>query len=175
MEDTLIDEAPTTGSKKPEPVILKSAHDYSLTQQALEVRKEDLKKLAKKTSDEGYRREARNIQADADAIEHHILPSFRSQRELPFVTGEQLDKEIAGALSVFVARAFDGLDVPNVKLTKSGMDIRKSNLLKTLTARVSLFAIELADEAFNQGAAARQQSAEALAFRYVSTLRAAGD
>jgi hypothetical protein len=39
------------GKKKLDPVQLRSAHDFSLTTQALEFRAEDLKKLAQKTKD----------------------------------------------------------------------------------------------------------------------------
>lgn len=170
----MIDDFATT-QKKPTPVLLRAAHDYTITTQALESRAEDLKKLAKKTGEEGYRREARAIQADADAIQHQILPVFREQRELPFVTTEALEKEVNAALKIFVSQAFNGLGDPKVQHTPSGIAGRRDDLLRELTKRVTLFAIDLADEAFNQGTAARQQSAEALAVRVIGTLRAHGE
>jgi SepF-like predicted cell division protein (DUF552 family) len=173
--NTLIDEAPAAGPKKPEPVILRSIHDYSLTTTALESRKEELKKLAKKNTDEGYTREARAVQADADAIEHHILPSFRAQRELPLVSIDQLEKEVAGALNRFVTTAFAGLGDPKVLVTPEGIGSRKKVLLQQLATRVTLYATQLADEAFNQGVAARAQTSEALALGAIATLRAQGD
>lgn len=159
-------------AKKPEPVILRSAHDYGITTVALETRVEDLKKLAKKTGEEGYPRESRAIQADADAIAHHILPSFRAQRELPLVSHETLEKEIAGALRIFVMRAFEGLGDPKVLQTHEAVNARRNALVEKLATRVALYAKDLADEAFNQGFAARAQSAESLALRAISTLRA---
>jgi hypothetical protein len=174
MVDTLLDEAPAA-PKKPQPVTLRASHDYTLVATALDVRKEDLKKLATKVDADGYKREARAIRADADAIEHQILPSFAEQRELPLVTHDQLEKEIGAALRRFVYMAFDGLANPKVVITPSGLASRRDELLKSLTARVTVFATDLADEAFNQGVAAREQSAEALALRAVATLRATGD
>jgi hypothetical protein len=174
MTDTLLEEAPT-GPKKPEPVLLRSQHDYTLVTQALDSRKEELKKLAKKNDDEGYKREARAVQADADAIEHHVLPQFRAQRELPLVTTEQLEKEIIGALSRPVTVAFEGLGDPKVRITPEGLSRRKHDLIRALAQRITLYATQLADEAFNQGVAARGQSAEALAIGAIGTLRASGD
>lgn len=172
---TLLEDAPAAERKKPEPVTLRTAHDYSLVSRALGNEKEVLAKLASKTKDAGYPREARAIQADADAIEHHVLPSFNAQRELPLVSAEQLEKEIHGALRRFVYNAFDGLGNPSVVVTPGGIASRRDALLKDLTTRVLLYATEIADEAFNQGYAAREQTAEALAMRAVHTLRAQGD
>ncbi len=174
MENALLHDSPEL-AKKPEPVRLRSAHDFTLVTSALDFRKEDLKKLAKKVAEDGYQREARAIAADAEAIESHVLPQFRAQRELPLVTHDQLEKEINGAIRRFVSRAFDGLGDPKVIVTPSALDRRKDDLLKALAARVTLYVKEVADEAFNQGAAARQQTAEALAMRSISTLRAQGE
>lgn len=172
--NALLDDAPET-KKAPEPVKLRSAHDYSITQFALEQRKEGLVKLAKKTSEEGFSREARAIQADADAIEQAILPQFRQQRELPLVTHEQLEKEVGGALKIFITRAFSGLGDPKIVATPEGIASRRNLLLEDLTKRVTLCVKDVADEAFNQGAAARTHTSEALAMRQISTLRAQGD
>lgn len=165
----LADEAPT--SRKTKPVELRSAHDYTLTVQALEARAEDLKKLATKNQDEGYTREARSIQADVASIEQHVLPAFRAQRELPLVTEEHLEKEILGALRPLVWQAFNGLDNPKTHVTPAMLDRKREELLDTLVARVQHFATELAEESFNQGSASRQQTAEALAMRCIKALR----
>src|SRR5439155_15630015 len=117
MTTSLLADEPTTAPKKPAAIVLRSAHDYGITTQALTGRAEDLKKLAKKTGDEGYRREARAIQADADAIEHSILPIFREQRELPLVSVESLEQEITVALRYYVQLAFSGLGDPKVVVT----------------------------------------------------------
>jgi predicted NBD/HSP70 family sugar kinase len=166
---TLIDETTPTNGKRA--VELRTAHDYTLTLRALELRSEDLKKLAKRTSDEGYSREGRAIQADAEAIDHHILPVFRSQRELPLVTEEALAKEIEGALRVAIFRAFDGLDNPKVVITPGHVHDRRDRLIDILTERVLRYALEIADESFNQGYAAREQTGEALAMRPIAALR----
>lgn len=161
--------------KKPAPVALRTAHDFSLVTTALEFRKDDLTKLAKKVQEDGYAREARAITADAEAIEQHVLPQFREQRELPFVTHEQLEKEISAALTRFVRQAFQGLGDPKVVVTPASIDHRREELLKSLTTRITLYAKDVADDAFNQGIAAREQSSEAIALRSISTLRAFGD
>jgi hypothetical protein len=172
--NALLDDAPAA-PKKPAAVALRSAHDFSLVTQALEFRTEDLKKLATKTAAEGYPREARAISADAEAIEHQVLPQFREQRELPFVTHEQLEKEISAALRRFVTVAFQGLGDPKVAVTASSIDYRRDELLKSLTTRLTLYVKDVAGDAFNQGIAAREQSSEAIAMRSVGTLRAQGD
>jgi hypothetical protein len=97
MANAMLDE--TTTKKKPEPVVLRSAHDYSVVQTALEAHKEGLKKLAEKTTAAGYSRESKVIIADVDAIEHHILPLLRSQREIPLITHKELAKSVSFALS----------------------------------------------------------------------------
>ena len=168
MTNTLVEE-PTKAPS--DTVRLRSRHDFALTTKALEVRSEDLKKLAKKADDEGYRREAKAIRADAEAIEIDILPSFRDQRELPLVSEEQLEKEIAAALRILVVRAFDGLDDPKVPPTPTSLERRRENLLEALTKRTTTYATTIADEAFNQGVAAREQSAESIAMRAVRELR----
>ena len=172
--NALLDE-PTAAAKKPAPIVLRASHDYSITEQALASRAEELKKLAKKNNEEGYRREGRAVQADADAIEHQILPVFREQRELPLVTQDALEKEVGAALRLYITQAFSGLGDPKVEHTPSGIAFRRDTLLKQLTTRVTLYATELADEAFNQGVAAREQTAEALAMRAIGTLRATGE
>src|SRR5689334_12432410 len=93
------------GSKPPTPVALKSAHDFALATTALEHRAEELKKLSKKNREEGYVREARSIEPDAAAIEHAILPQFRSQRELPLADFERLEKSVGEAIAKFVRQA----------------------------------------------------------------------
>lgn len=175
MTNTALLEQSSATPKTPAPIVLRAAHDYTVTHQALEARAEDLEKLAKKNRDEGYLREARAVQSDAEAIKNHILPVFREQRELPLVTQDQLSKEISAALRIFVNRAFDGLGDPKVQPTPAGVAARRDSLLEALTKRVSMFVTDVADEAFNQGAAAREQTAEALAMRSISSLRASGE
>lgn len=169
MSNAALAEEPKT--KKPEPVTLRSLHDYSLTTNALEHRVEELKKLAKKNTDEGYVREARAIEADAASIEHQILPCFRNQRELPLVSEAQLEKEVAGALRRIVFSAFEGLGDPKVLTTPEMIAHRRDHALKRIAERVTAYTVEVAEDAFNQGAASRQQTSESIALRSVTTLR----
>lgn len=175
QQHALLEEDAPAVAKKPEPVRLRSAHDFSLVTAALDFRVEDLEKLSKKVGEDGYQREARAISADAAAIKHTILPAFREQRELPLVTHEHLEREIAGALKRFVTTAFGGLGDPKVIVTPATVDSRKEELLKVLTTRIALYVKDVADDAFNQGVAAREQTSEALAMRAIGTLRAMGD
>lgn len=157
---------------KSDTVRLRSAHDFTLTVQALTARVEDLKKLAKKNEEEGYKRESRAVAADAEAIERFVLPALRDQRELPLVTVETLENEILGALRPMVQRAFSGFGDPKVQITPSMIDWRRDELLKVLVGRVLQFVTDVADDAFNQGHAAREQTAEAIAQRSIGSLRA---
>lgn len=182
QETLLPDEAGTKGNGKPdakprppEPVQLKSAHDYSLVTAALELRKLDLTALAKKTTAEGYPREGAIMNADALALEHHVLPAFRAQRELPLVTPEQLEKNLNAALRIPIWRAFEGLGDPKVVATFEGVTVRKTKLLDGLTTRISIYVREVAEEAYRQGMASREQTPEAIADRSVARLRVSGD
>lgn len=176
MIDALIDE-PEAQAKPltPDPITLPTRHDVKIVLDALELRKDDLKKLAKKTQEEGYPREAAVMSADAAALEHHVLPAFRAQRELPLVTPEQLEKNIHAALKVFINRAFEGMGDPKVVQTFESVVWRKEQLHDKLAVRVTLFVREVAEEAFRQGMAAREQTAESIADRAIMTLRATGD
>jgi hypothetical protein len=173
-EDTLVSETSAT-PRKPEPIHLPTPHDHKIVADALELRKEDLKALAKKNRAEGYSREASVMDADALALEHHILPAFRSQRELPLVTHEQLSKNIETALKVPIFRAFDQLGDPKIKMTHNGIMTRRDNLLDFIAKRVVLYVKDVAEEAYRQGMAARQQTPEVIADRAIMTLRATGD
>ncbi len=176
-QTTVLADAPATNGapKKPEPVKLASAHDFTLTTQALEHRAEELKKLSKKNSEEGYTREAKSIEADVAAIEYSILPQFRNQRELPLAGVEQLESSVEAALRVFIFRAFDTLDDPKSKVTAEGIRNRHDRLVDLLADRITLYARDVAEDAFNHGYAIRQTSPEAIAARNVRTLRQQGD
>lgn len=169
---TSVLEAPVQPApKKPQPVQLRAPHDFSITVTALEHRAEEIAKLAKKASEEGYAREAKAIQADADAITYSILPLFRDQLPLPLVSEEDLERDIAAAIRTGVFRAFDGLDNPKTMPTVAGIQRRRDDLIKVLADRITTFAIVVADEAFKQGLAAREQSPQRIAQRSVTDLR----
>lgn len=170
MATATVEKAPAAASK-PEPVTLRSVHDYSLTVASLEHRVEELKKLAKKNSDEGYDKESRAIAADIASIEQHVLPCFRNQRELPLVTIDQLEKEIAGALRRPVTKALEGLGDPKILSTPEMISHRRESLVKTLGVKLATYVNQVAEDAFNQGLAAREQTSESIAVRALGTLR----
>lgn len=175
-QTSALTEAPAAPAKaKIEPVVMRSPHDVQLTQQALEHRVEELKSLSKKNTTEGYVREARTIDADVAAIEHAILPQFRSQREIAFVTTEALEKEVAAALRVFIFRAFDGLDDPNSNVTAVGIRNRRDRLVEALATRVTMFARDVADAAHAAGYQTRVTTSESLALGVIASLRVRAD
>lgn len=161
--------------KKATPVHLRSAPDFEIVTRALDHESEELKKLSKRNSDAGYVKEARRIEADVYSIEHHIAPQFRSQRDLPVVTHEQLAKEVAAAVRLFVFRTFDGLDNPKVQTTPEGIRGRRDRLVNELAERITLYASDVSEGASNEGYAARLMNAESIALHSIGTLRGRDD
>ena len=84
---------------------------------------------------------------------------------------EDLERDIAAAIRTGVFRAFDGLDNPKTMPTVAGIQRRRDVLIKVLADRITTFAIVVADEAFKQGLAAREQSPQRIAQRSVTDLR----
>ena len=170
-EEQMTDAALVSTATPSTPAIeLRSAHDFALVTAALEHRSADLDKLAKKNEEEGYSKEARAVRADVQAISAHILPQFRAQPELPLVTMEALERQVLGKVSVHVARAFRSLDDPKVVVGEAEIQRRKEHLVKTLAERITLFAVDVAREAWQQGRAAREMTEEAIAAKQVSAL-----
>lgn len=170
-QTTLTDFAPPT--KKVEPVVFDSPHYYAITRVALALYADELRALAKKLTAEGRAREARTLVEDATAINDRIAPQLGAQRELPLVSDEQIEKAIAGALSVFVARAFDGIGDAKTKITKDGAERRRDRLTRELTERVRMFARDVAENAWHTGYQARMTTPDSLAYAQVQTLRSA--
>lgn len=170
---TAVDET-TRRTKALEPVELRSARDYTLAMRALDEHAAGLKKLAQKTLEGGYPREGRAILADAEAIEYHIVPAFREQRELPLLEAEDVDKAIARGLRRLVFRAFETLDDPKLKITPELIGTRKDALLQQLGERIGSFSRDLASRAFDEGYAARLTAAEHLAMRSINDMLASG-
>lgn len=164
-QDTNAVEGKPLVRKQPEPIQLRSGHDHSLVVAAIDDRQTVLEKLAEKTSGAGYRREANVMLADADALKRHVMPLFRDQIEISLVTYEDLERIVAGSLSVSIARAFQGMLTPGMQITLESVDNRKALLLEVLTNKISLFGRECAEEGYRQGLAAREQSGEAMAAR----------
>ena len=171
MEAGLLELDTTTGpteAKKPQPVELRTARDYSLATQALTSRVDDLKDLAKKNEKEQYHREAKNILADAAAIEHFILPQFRTQQELPLKTPEQVRTAIAEALRPIIR--------PKLVVRTGEKDApvsiarREEELAGQIATRVMAFAQDLFEEAYNAGHAARENTFEVFALRSMNGL-----
>jgi hypothetical protein len=171
--EVLADSAPASRPSKPPVIEFRTEHDLKLAGVALEHRVEELKKLQKKNDEEGYAREARAISADAAAIEHHLLPQLRAQRELPLLSTEQLQKEVEAALSRAVHQAFEQLDNPKAAITPEGIRSRRAHLIAKLASRVIVFARELAEASWNDGYQARGQSTERLTLNALESLRGA--
>lgn len=158
--------------KAPASVELRSAHDFALVTTALKARKDDLEKLSKKASDEGYYREAKTIQADAEAIEFAILPQFAQQTTLPLLTQEQLEERIHAALRVHCFRAFEGLEENDGDIPPAAVRQRRDELAKTLSAKVAQTVIDVAEAAWKQGYSFRHATPERIASEQLDALRA---
>lgn len=157
-------------SKKPAPVTLRTPHDYGLTARLLEQSAETLQKLADKTRDGGYPREASAIEADANAVKHHILPQFRAQQELPLVTREALHEQLCGRLRSRVHRAFESERSDTKGTYREG---REDDLVKHVAGMITNFAIELAEAAYAAGLHARESDPEQLASKALDAFSAA--
>lgn len=156
-----------------------SGYEARLTVVALEHRQAALKKLAKKTKDEGYWKEARIVTGDAQAIKEHILPQFRPQVELPLHTPEECRTGIANAIRSNLAGALEreyqagrtsaqidqGKDIP-VRHRAS-----LETLMSELAHQIETFGRAVADRAYAAGHAAREQTAEAVMVRSLDALR----
>jgi hypothetical protein len=163
------DTAPAPKERKP--VELRTARDYLLNVQALEERVDNLKKLGKKNDEEGYKREAKTILADAQAIEHFILPRFREQVEMPLKTTKQVRASITEALRPLVR---DKLVVKtNEERLQISVSTRETELVHAITNRVIAFADSLFEEAYNAGYSAREHSFEEFAMRAMDAMFAA--
>lgn len=188
LEEETIEKQPA----KPKPVQLRTAHDYTLTTQALEMRVDSLKKLAKKNEEEEYHREARAILADATAIETIILPQFSTQQELPLVTSKEVRSGIMNAFHAVIHRfAVDSdnsvlrADSANGKSGKSAVMAethdrwqgkREEQLAEKIAFCVEAFGLEIAEVAFAAGLSARENSPESLALKSVAAIhRALGE
>lgn len=150
------------------PVTLRTLRDYTLAAQALSHRADDLEKLAKKNSEEGYSREARTQLADVAAIRQFILPRFSEQQELPLVTTDQLREKIGQGLRDIVSGALV-VRAPEDKQTDL-LRSREDHLVERLAARVANYGIQIAETAFAAGYASRDDDPEVLAHRCLSSL-----
>jgi hypothetical protein len=161
----------------PDPVQLRSAHDYALAVRALEERQEGIEKLAKKNEEEGYHRESRAMIADAAAIKMFILPAFRGQVELPLATAEKVREGIALRLRPIVRQYIKAAAGP--ALVKDGnteqedlLRNRETSLVEKLALYIETYVSAAATEAYNAGYAARDNDPEAIALRTIGALDA---
>lgn len=178
MTGTLLDDDVTAPTKQPtpQPVTLRTPHDASLVVKAIETRVEDLKSLAKKNTQAGYPRQAREQEGDAGALEFYVLPQFRAQQELPLGTPEQVRGGIANALrgvvrGQLVVRVMKKAN--EEETTEQGersSAAREQALLEVLALRIERFAEAVASAAYEAGVAARQSSPEAIALRSLDAL-----
>ena len=177
---TLIQEParPEGRSGAPEPLAFRTRHDVSLTAQALELRAEDLTKLAKKNQDEGYRAEARAILGDVGAIKEVILPQLADQRELPIATPEDVESAVANALRPGVHALVRSTraaptNVGDESVAAFDRD-RADGYVARLAERVARYAAEVAERAYTAGLAARESTPEAIAVKSIDLLEYGG-
>lgn len=152
-ETALREQAP-----KPEPVQLRTRRDYTLVATAVEHRKEELKKLAKKNEDEGYSRQAREVRQDAEALEYHVLPLLQDQRELPLAGHIEVRAAIADAIRQEVE-------------TNRAQKRTTEALVGELAIRIEKYGRAIAERAYEAGFAAREQEPGMLAMRSLKELR----
>lgn len=159
-----------------------SGYEARLAVAALEGRQSNLEKLAKKTEDEGYPKEARIIRGDAQVIADHILPQLRPQVELPLPSPAECRAGIAEALRGLLhgkleheftaGRQAAMVDDGDRIDAKPRVDLEV--LLGELAERLERFGRSVADRAYAAGHAAREQTAEAAMVRSLDELRPLG-
>jgi hypothetical protein len=174
-DQTTIPEPSANGApaKRPnvlEPLKFVAKRDVELVGIALELRREELKNLAKKNAGEGYHRESNVMLDDAMAIELRILPQLRSQRELPLVSYDDLEKQITAIVAGPARRVVAGLDEPKASLTKTSLNGRSDRLTKELAPKITAFARDVAKAAFAAGLAARTITPEGIASEQLRSL-----
>lgn len=167
-----VDAPPASVKRELKPIVFDAPRDYQLTRDALAHRAENLKAVVKKTATEGYPKQAREIQADAERIEFGLLTRFNAQPDLPIVLPVELAEQITAALSPIVAVAFDSIGgKSSVKLTDAMIKYRKQNLLKAITDRVLSFATLTARTAYDAGYAQSRTTPELFAMKEIDALR----
>jgi hypothetical protein len=178
-EQTTIIDGNTNGAAKKtgvlEPLKFVAKRDVAVTEIALQLRGEDLKNLAKKNQQEGYSFEANVMLQDAAAIEHRILPQLRSQRELPLVSFEALEKQVADSISGLTRRVVAGLDEKNANLKRDALKHRSDSLTRDLAARIASCLRDTAQAAYSAGFAARSITPEGIAAEQMRSLRGGRD
>lgn len=145
---------------------LPTAHHFQIVRVAVEERSTSLKKLADKTADEGYIREARVISGDAQALKEDVLPQLEVQPELFGATMQELQAGIANELRGLVHKHVladhgDETDIDH-----------RGEMCEQLALRVATFALDVAERAYNAGLRARSEIPEVFAVRSLEKLRA---
>jgi hypothetical protein len=141
---------------------LPTAHHFAITRIAIEQRAESLKKLASKTSDEGYPREARVIAADAQALNEDVLPQFRDQAELPLASYEDVKYGIANLLRGNVWK--------HVQQAADDQVDHRNLLLDVIGSKVAQLLIAVAERSYTAGFRAREETPEFFALKSLAEI-----
>lgn len=136
---------------------------YTLAERALKHEGAALGKLADKAAEAGYPREARVIRQDADAIAMEMLPTFKTQGELPLATTDEVAAGIVNELRSLVRR--------HARFDKAGDVDHEAVLLKELGTRLAFFAQDVAERAYTAGKIVREHEPEVFAIRALPALR----
>lgn len=155
------------------PVELQVRRDYSLTVTSLEHRLAEIEKLAKKTEDEGYPREARVMKADAERLREAIIPEFKPFIELPLIQPEQLQWGIRNKLRGVVHRAIT--HAAKAGDVRADVDEAERILIDQLAIRVGSMARSCVERGYAAGIAARESDPDALASKALDCLTTKGE
>lgn len=131
-----------------------TVRDVVLTKVALEERIAALKKLATRNAEEGYPREARNIEGDCIQLAERILVQLEDQTEMELDGGDSVDFGIMNHLRDLVHA--------HVKDKSEAFD-HEEILLKALGEKVGRYVRAVADRAFAAGVHARSSDSASLA------------
>jgi hypothetical protein len=141
---------------------LPTAHHFAITRIAIEQRAESLKKLASKTSDEGYPREARVIAADAQALNEDVLPQFRDQAELPLASYDDVRFGIQNLLRGNVWK--------HVQQAADDQVDHRNLLLDVIGSKVAQLLIAVAERSYTAGFRAREETPEFFALKSLAEI-----
>lgn len=153
------------------PIQLQTPRDMMLLTNSIEDRVQTLKGLAKKNREEKYEKEARVMDADADALEHRVLPQVRHQQELPLTTVEELRTGICNGLRDIVkAHIVVRPAVADENRIQRNIATAIDDMLTKIAVRVESFAERVALDGYAAGYAAREAEPTVIAKRALSAL-----
>lgn len=136
--------------------------DVTLAVTAMESWAADTEKQAKKDTDAGYTRHAREKLADVGAIRERIIRGLKEQGELPLATQTEARSGLANWLVQDMLRMVAGKRTPEDMATE-------------IAGKVENFAEALATRAFEAGYAARENEPAALVLFTLDALQRQGE